>query len=206
MKSLEIFIKPTHKISPFCQHTMGPMKPLINSKHHSIQTTDLGASVGLLINGIDNDLKKNSLTSCPPQLIKNLDCLWKNIEKSVEKWEGLYENLQAFVIGGWKKEMANPISENSENLFYEILEGCYKRNIPYSAMGLKDISASMDNIYSSGSNAYVFNKEFEKMFDEKKLKDYSAEEIKNILAQRYDYLEFAPEHSLKAGDRMNFLK
>ena len=206
MKSLEIFIQPTHKISNFCQHTMGPMKPIVNSQHHSINTSELGASVGLLIHGIDKDLKKNSLTYCSPQFIKGLDCLWKNIEKSVEKCEGAFENLQALVIGGWKKEMFNPVSENSENLFYELLEGCYKRNIPYTAMGLKESTASMDNLYSSGANAYIHNKDFAEMFCEKKLKDFTPEEIKNILAQRYDYTEFAPEHILRAGDRMNFLK
>ena len=208
MKSLEIFVKPNINIAKSAFPVKsGTIKPLLNNHTSCIYATKIGPEVALHLKG---DTSKptlgNALGCYSPDSIRSISSIWNAFERAAERIGDATGEFQATIFGGWKGDKLNLIAQDSENFFYEILEGCYKKGYNYTAAGLKDPSTSMDTVYITSNGVYLQNDDFKELFKEKKLHEYTQEEVEQLLSGIYNYMEVGKNHSILAGNRMNFLK
>lgn len=206
MEPIRVYIQKTHKISPFAQKVLPSITPSKTSHCSSLWASDIGPEVAFLLQGKSGETTKNLLALYQQNLVKSMATIWKSIEKNTDKLGVSLEDMKAMVFGGWTNTPFNKQSEDSQNLFFGMLEECEKRNIPCSAIGLKSPEKCNDTFYASPETAYIFNDEIKDIYTAPKLEDYSAEEVERLLSQRYDYVEISPVHKMHAGPRLEFVK
>ena len=208
MSNLNIFLRPTLPIAKTSSMIKEGLKPIISTQSHSIYAHELGPCVAFALraeetekNCLGEDEYKKLLAKYSPAFVNSIKTIWKNLDMALEKLSESCIDFQALIHGGWLKDSQNPISENSQNLFYELLEGCYKRGIPYSAIGLKEADEAMDNLYVSKNYIYLHDNSLKNTLENttKNLMDYKSAELEELLHKPYDYVEIAPNHILKGG-------
>lgn len=206
MKPLEIFVKPTIKYSRSAFPVKaGSLQPLLNNHTASIYAANLGPEVALHLKGpTEKPFLGNALASYSPDCLRNISSIWKAFERAAERIGDATGKFQATILGGWKGENFNQLAQDSENFFYEILEGCYKKGYDYTAIGLKKPETALDTVYITPAGVYLQNQDFKNIFAEKKLHEYTQEEVEQLLSGVYDYMEVGSNHSILAGDRYNF--
>ena len=207
MRSIEIFAKPTIELAKSSRAVRSGIQPTLNNHVSSIYAPKLGAEVSMLLRGgNDKPHLSNALASYTPDFICNIKSIWKAFEKAAERNGDATGEFQAAIIGGLKGENCNPLAQDSEHLFYELVEGCYKNGYDYTAIGLKSPKAELDTVYVTPSGIYLQNNDFKQIFTEKKLHEYTNEEVEQLLSGVYDYIEVSKNHSILAGDRLNFIR
>lgn len=208
MRPLEIFVKPTLTMSKSAFHVRsGSIQPLINNHSSCIYAANIGPEVALHLKGnSDKPVLNNALASYTPDCLRSIPSILKAFERAAEKIGDATGEFQATILGGIKGDKLNPLAQDSENFFYALLEDCYKKGYDYTAIGLKSPEASLDTVYITPHGVYLQNNDFKEIFKEKKLHEFSQEEVEQLLSGMYDYMEIGEKHSIIAGDRLNFIK
>ena len=208
MKPLEIFVKPTITYSKSAFPVKaGSLKPILNNHSACIYAPNLGPEIALHLRGSDDkQFLGNALASYSPDCLHCISSIWSAFEKAAEKIGDATGEFQATILGGVKGNKMNPLAQDSENFFYEILEGCYKKGYNYTAIGLKSPEASLDTAYITPQGVYLQNNDFKEFFKEKKLYEYTQEEVEQLLSGVYNYMEVGEKHSILAGDRLALIR
>ena len=164
----------------------------LSTAKRGLRTENINSCTAGILFGKD----KNFMFHAAPEM-QTLGSIKKELAKYINKLHQSCEEIRGLICGGWALDNKDKETIRSFDLYNTIASALDDLGVRFTMICGKEKGASLDNIYSVGNNATIWNDDFKKVLDSPQM---TEEAITEVLEQNYQFVENDAGNEIKFID------